>query len=201
MQGLKEYTIPFDLEEEESQYWLGYLCADGNVQYSKEHRVYKVSLASKDKEIIDKFICFMGNRAKYHFQKQNNVHIGYVSSIQLCEYLISLGITPKKALTLDINIPLTRHFVRGYFDGDGSIRNRDYGECKITCGSLKFVTRLCSLLDSLSIYYKVRVKGNAYDISIERKKECKAFLDFIYKNSSIYLQRKYLKYVALFGNK
>ena len=87
MQGLKNYIIPFNVKEKESQYWLGYICADGNIQYSKKHRVYKVALFSKDKEIIDKFMLFMGSRCHYHLRKQNGIHEAYINSKQLCEYL------------------------------------------------------------------------------------------------------------------
>ena len=36
-----------DLDNPELQYWIGYICADGSIQYSLKHRVYKVSLFSK----------------------------------------------------------------------------------------------------------------------------------------------------------
>lgn len=200
MQGLKNYEIPFKLDEEESQYWLGYICADGNVQYSKKHRVYKVALFSMDKEIIDKFIEFMGGRCHYHLRKQNGIHEAYINSKQLCEYLIELNITPNKGLTLNPNLPLTKDFLRGFFDGDGSIR-KDRKECKFTCGSKIFVRRICKILDDLDIFYKVRAKGNAEDICIERSASCETMLNYMYKDSSVYLERKYLQYVALFGNK
>lgn len=200
MQGLKNYIIPFNVNEKESQYWLGYICADGNIQYSKKHRVYKVSLFSKDKEIIDKFMLFMGNRCRYHLRKQNNIHEAYINSKQLCEYLIELNIGPNKGLILNPNIELTSDFLRGHFDGDGSIR-KGKRECKITCGSEVFVKRISKKLNELGIYYTIRVKGNAQDICIERAESCKTLLHFLYQNSNLHLKRKYLQYVALFGNK
>jgi intein/homing endonuclease len=200
MQGLKNFEIPFDLNDPISQYWLGYICADGNIQYNKIYRVYGVALFSKDQEIIIKFGEFMGDRCKYHFRKQNNIYEAKVNSKQLCEYMISLNITPNKGLTLNPNLEITRDFLRGYFDGDGSIR-KDRAEGKITCGSKIFIDRICKLLTQLKIYYKIREKGNAYDICMERKLDFLKFLDFIYKDSSIYLDRKYKQYVALHGNK
>lgn len=200
MQGLKNYIIPFNVKEKESQYWLGYICADGNIQYSKKHRVYKVALFSKDKEIIDKFMLFMGNRCHYHLRKQNGIHEAYINSKQLCEYLIELNINPNKRLILNPNIELTSDFLRGHFDGDGSIR-RDKKECKITCGSKVFVQRISKKLEELNIYYTIRTKGNAQDICIERAASCEKLLHFLYQNSTLYLERKYLQYVALFGNK
>jgi len=200
MQGLKDFKIPFDVKDPISQYWIGYICADGNIQFNKKYRVYKVSLFSKDKEIIDRFIEFIGPRCKYHLRKQNGIHEAYVSSKQLCEYFIELNIGPNKGLTLNPNIELTSDFLRGHFDGDGSIR-KDRKECKITCGSSIFVQRITKKLDELGIYYKIRTKGNAQDICIERAIPCEKLLHFLYKGSTLNLQRKYLQYVALFGNK
>jgi len=200
MQGLKNYIIPFNVKEKESQYWLGYICADGNIQYSQKHRVYKTSLFSKDKEIIEKFIQFMGPRCHYHLRKQNGIHEAYVNSKQLCDYLIELNIGPNKGLILNPNIELTSDFLRGHFDGDGSIgKNRK--ECKITCGSKIFVQKISKKLDELEVYYKIRIKGNAQDICIERADSCEKLLHFLYHNSTLHLERKYLQYVALFGNK
>lgn len=197
--GVKNYKIPFT-DSEESLYWLGYICADGNIQHSTKHRVYKLSLFSIDKEIIDKFILFMGNRCNYHLRKQNGVHEGYVNSRQLTSFLIeNYNITPNKGLTLNPNIKIDRHFLRGYFDGDGSIR-KNRKECKITCGSILFVKKITEYLDKLKIYYKVRQKNNAYDICIERAKESEKFLNHIYLNSNIYLERKYKQFVALYSN-
>lgn len=197
--GLKTYAIPFN-DSEESMYWLGYICADGNVQYSKKHRVYRVSLFSMDKDIIDKFILFMGNRCKYHLRKKNNLHQGYVNSRQLCEFLIDkYNIIPNKGLVLNPNIEFNRHFLRGYFDGDGSIR-KGKKESKITCGSIIFINKISKYLNDLNIFHKIRKKGNAYDICIERVTENEKFLKHLYKNSNIYLNRKYKQYAALYGN-
>ena len=57
-----------------------------------------------------------------------NNHSCYVdlNSIDICKDLNKLGIIPNKSLSLDINfnlipINLISHFIRGYFDGDGSL--------------------------------------------------------------------------------
>ena len=46
----KDYSLP------ETQYWIGYICADGNIQYDKNNRIYKVSLFCKEEETINKFV-------------------------------------------------------------------------------------------------------------------------------------------------
>jgi hypothetical protein len=199
--GLKNYEIPFNLEKEESQYWLGYICADGNVQYSYKYRVYTVSIGSIDLDIIKKAKLFFGNRCHYHFQKSNNIHIAYVNSRQLCEYLINLNIVPNKSLILDPYIKFTPAFLRGYFDGDGSLRwEANRKSCKITCGSEIFIKRIQDFTTSLGIYSSLNKWGNAYYLQFGRKSECKKFLHYIYDNSTIYLDRKYNLFVALVSN-
>lgn len=194
--GLKNFKIPFKVGEEMSNYFLGYICADGNISKGVG-RSYVTSLYSKDLDIIEKFKSFIGDRCKVHHRKSGLYH-AYVSSRQLRDYMISLNIVPKKSLILDPHIEIDRHFLRGYFDGDGSIRNnKGRRECKITTGSKIFKTRICKYLDSLGVYYKVRTWENAHYICIERVEETKKFLNHIYKDSSIYLDRKYKQYVAL----
>ncbi len=198
--GLKQFLNPFT-DSEESMYWLGYICADGNIQYNVNYRVYAVRLFSKDKEIIDKFISFIGDRCKYHFRSKENLHSASINSRTLCEYFINIyNIVPKKGLKLNPNISINNHFLRGYFDGDGSIR-KNKKECKITSGSKVFVDKISEKLSEINVFHKIRKKENAYDICIERALHCEKFLHYLYKNSNIYLERKYQQYVALFGNK
>jgi hypothetical protein len=119
--------------------------------------------------------------------------------MQLCIYLETLNIIPNKGLILNPYVVLDKDFIRGYFDGDGSIRKR-LNECKITSGSKIFINRLSNHLMFLNIYHKIRIKGNAYDLCIERKSEAKKFLDYLYKDSKIYLDRKYQLYEAFVSN-
>jgi DNA-binding transcriptional regulator WhiA len=197
--GLKKYEIPFNLEEEESMYWLGYICADGCITNNIKTRQYRLSLVSIDEDIIEKFKNFLGSRAIYRRRKQRNISEIYINSRQLIEYLEKLNITSKKALTLNPNIVFNKHFVRGYFDGDGSV-GKTKKDCKFTTGSIYMKNALCSYLDDLSIYYKVRIYKNAYYICIERKEDCFKFLDHIYTNSTVYMNRKYKRCVALLSN-
>lgn len=199
--GLKNYKIPFNLEEEESQYWIGYICADGNIQYSSKNRNYTMKIASIDIDIINKARMFFGDRCLYHFQKSNNIHIAYVNSRQLCEYLINLNIIPNKSLVLDPYIKITSAFIRGYFDGDGSLRwESSRKSCKITCGSEIFIKRIQDFTSSIGIYSSLNKWNNAYYLHFGRKEECKKFLHYIYDNATIYLDRKYNLFVALVSN-
>ena len=104
----------------ETQYWLGYICADGNIQYDEEKKHYRVVLFSKDIEVIESFIYYAGkDNVGTHTRKQNGIKEVYLCSNELAYYFTNdLKITPNKSLTLDPNIIYSSHFIRGYFDGD-----------------------------------------------------------------------------------
>lgn len=189
-----------NLESPETQYWIGYICADGNIEYKESSRVFKVSLFSKDECVIDDFINYFGNICKKYQRKQNNIYEAAIHSKDLCQYFIDiLNITPNKGLTLNPNIEFTSSFIRGYFDGDGSIR-KEKSEAKFTSGSKVFVDKLSDIFRVLNIYHVIREKGNAYDICFERKTEVEKLYKFLYSEKSQVLKRKLDNFVALYGN-
>jgi len=204
----KDLTKLYNLSLPETQYWIGFICADGSINYNENSRIYKVSLFSKDLEVIDKFIKYIGKEnVSTHTRKQNGVHEVYISSKKLCEYFINnLNITPNKSLTLNPNIEFTNNFILGYFDGDGCIRNSSEKqtryECNITCGNIKFLEKIKEKLDEQDIYscfYKHN-DSNAYKLRIDRKEDSKKFYKWLYKDAIVCLSRKLKNFVALFGN-
>lgn len=200
----KDLSKFYDLEDPEVQYWLGYLCADGNIQYDLKNRVYKVSLFSKDEEVLLQFQKCFGNIVKLHYRPTGIIE-GYINSKKLCEYFIdTLNIVPNKSLVLDPNLKYTKNFILGYFDGDGSVmlssESRTRYECKITGGSKIFIDKVSSIIKDAGIYFVLRTKGNAFDISIERKEESEKFYRWLYTDKVWCLPRKLNTFVALFGN-
>lgn len=204
----KDLSKLYDLTNEETQYWLGFICADGNIEYNADNRIYKVSLFSKDVEVIEKFTNFIGKEnVSRHTRKQNGILEAYISSKALCEYLINtLNITPNKSLTLNPSLEYTSHFIRGYFDGDGCIRNSSEKqiryECNITCASKIFIDKIKTILDDVGIYsivYK-HTDCEAFKIRIDRKEESRKFYKYLYSGATVWLNRKKNNFVALFGN-
>lgn len=204
----KDLSKFYDLSLLETQYWLGYICADGNVQYNTEKGMYKLSLTSIDKEVIDKFINYFGEQnTGTHKRKQNGIYEVYICSKELCKYLVeSLNITENKSLTLNPNIELTPNFILGYFDGDGCIvsstDSRTRYECNFTCGNLDFLIRVKEVLDREDIYsiLYTHTDSNAYKIRIDRKEDSEKLYNYMYKNAVVSLSRKLNKFVALYGN-
>lgn len=81
-----------------------------------------------------------------------------------------------------------------------SSETRTRYECKITSGSKIFIDKLSKIITDANIYFVIRPKGNAYDISIERKEESQKFYQWLYADKVWCLSRKLNTFVALFGN-
>lgn len=107
---------------EENSYWMGFISADGHVGV-KRGRI-EIKIHSKD---IDRLIAFRnvikGDFPIYRYNTRPHVSV-VMFSRKMVNDLTEKGIGPKaSASRIPINIPDTcvRHFIRGCFDGDGTI--------------------------------------------------------------------------------
>jgi intein/homing endonuclease len=191
-QNRKVLNNPFtNLENEETQYWLGMLAADGCVSSKK----YSISLGLKDVEHVLKYKDFISPTltAYYKINKAGSTICTVLfGSIIAHKYLISLGITPRKSLTLEMNIPITRHFFRGVFDGDG-YSPRAGQSAKITSGSLKFLNQLSKFLFDNNIKNRIAIQQRSKNIIYALYITASQFTDFyklLYEDATIFMQRK-----------
>jgi len=214
-EGIEIETLPhkirFDnavfkkIDSEEKAYWLGFLYADGCIGENRSQ--VELGLSEKDKAHVYKFRDFIKSTHKISLKnnKLGNSYRIIVEDVSIHKDLIKLGCTPRKSLTLKFptedQVPksLISHFIRGYFDGDGGFSNTDKTLCINILGTKEFLEGLkkeVSILNNKKIYpmsYKCNNK-NTYRIQFGSRKEIKIFLDYIYKNSNINLDRKYEKY-------
>lgn len=132
--------------------------------------------------------------------RENN-HSCYIdlNSKQIGKDLVNLGITPNKSLTLDINfnmIPneLIHHFIRGYFDGDGSISHTDQDgiiRWQISfIGTEKFLNYLMNFFNR---YHQLSTCGKNFRFNFSKFVDVKHILSIMYNDATIYLERKFLK--------
>jgi len=126
----------------------------------------------------------------------------------MSETLASLGVVERKSHSITfpnwLDKSLYRHFIRGLIDGDGWIRlptsNRDSPCVGLIC------TR--SINDFLKNYYLLEFNIKSYlskaynqdkdimcEILVKNYKQSKILLDWLYKDSTIYLDRKYNLYL------
>ena len=192
---------PFLSFSSEAMYWLGYIIADGTIVSTK--RNHTLVLFSKDFTILKKFNLFMNNQCKIHLWNNNDVYGARLHSKVICDWLVNIcNITPNKSTIVNPTLPITWDLLRGYFDGDGSITLKgSRKESKFTTGSLKWAERISSFLTINNIHNVITIKDNAYDVNIYRKEDSEKLYNKMYKNATIYLDYKYNRFVALFGNK
>ena len=143
------------IDTEEKAYWLGFLYADGSVG-SKEHKI-ELGLAEQDLKQIEKFRDFIGINNKISYRPTTKSY-RYSFRSEFCkEDLIKQGCMPKKSLILKFptedQVPqnLIRHFIRGYFDGDGWFTNTE--EC-FQVGIIGTEDFIKGFLDNITIYNK-----------------------------------------------
>lgn len=106
-------------------YLLGFLAADGYV-HTNSNEIY-LGLAVQDKEILEKLQALLGGRPlkEYATNKgMNMVKWGFTSQ-RVKNELATYGIVPQKTFILIPPDKILKQyridFIRGYFDGDGSI--------------------------------------------------------------------------------
>ena len=210
-------TIFDNIDTEEKAYWLGFIFADGAISskpLSSGKKNYNVELSLKigDTEHLKKFYMFSKATTKY-IEDSYRCRVT-LNDKHLWETLVSYGCTPKKSLTLEFpkesifkDKKLIRHFIRGYFDGDGCISYTDSSHSALTIhvlGTEKFLSTLLDYcpekLRDLALHHN---HGNPEETTMffnTSYNKALLFLYYIYKNSSIYLNRKYNRFARYISN-
>lgn len=213
----KQNVIKFDedvfniIDTEEKAYWLGFIFADGYVSLKNG---FELSLSIHDYSHLIKFNRFMKH------QDPNHVKIGSASyNKQRCRWsvknpnlaksLMRLGCVPRKSLILKFpkieifqNKSLIRHFIRGYFDGDGCFGYAyNYNKTRLYCRLTILGTKefLETLMQVSNINGTLRCRKKIWVLSFTKINSIN-FAKYIYKDCNIYLDRKYQRY-NLFINK
>ncbi|MCF8001670.1 MAG: hypothetical protein K9K76_07440 [Halanaerobiales bacterium] len=161
-------------------------------------------MSAKDKSHLSRFKEFMGTDKEVVIGTQNSfgtmVYFAEIRiySIEIVEDLISLGCVENKSKLIEFPsqkiLPksLISHFIRGYFDGDGSISTNgvDNGY-KISIIGTK------SFLEHVKKYYGLNVKilksNNIFELKFGGQGDIINFVDDIYQDASYKLKRKYKK--------
>lgn len=192
------------IDSESKAYFLGLLFADGYVSHKEKY----VNLTLNDREIIKVFTHLLETERPIYCYNDRS-HSLTIRNERLHQSLVNLGMLPRKSwkeLSLpSIGIWLLRHFLRGFYDGDGSFYLSKIQKGKyvylcasLTCGSYNFLEQIKNLLESyLRITFnKIRFddKGNgtgSYLLRLSRRNDIRIFTDYLYKDANYYLKRKY----------
>ncbi len=221
--GLKKYPYYcnyhyFDkIDTEEKAYWLGFLTADGWISKNEKTGagVVGIELQYGDIKHLKKFNKSLGGNymitdrwrpctLSSNPNKLNHMCVIRIFSIIMYDTLVELGFANNKSY--DFTIPnirhdLIRHYLRGYFDGDGCfcLSNKSFGVSFITASERlnDDIINICKL-NNIDIHDYSYIDD--YGVIIHRPTITKnsdkiQLLDYMYKDCSIYLDRKYKKYL------
>lgn len=198
------------IDTEEKAYWLGFLTADG---YVSDTNTIELCLAETDKEHVEKFKKAISSKHSISLKKvtvDEKVFLSYRISIKdtvMANALRSYGLTSDKSYTAYIpEIPneFIRHYIRGLFDGDGSIMTRSSNhnlfDISIISGSPQMIDDFCNVVKKyIGIDMNIRLTRGLTEARLSHQYKIKSFVDWIYGESTIYLDRKYNKIIAVLG--
>jgi hypothetical protein len=207
---LKNQEIFKVIDTEEKAYWLGFLYADGYIVYNGIRYGLELALKESDYNHLVKFKRFLQTEAPIKKRvikaKNGKEYVAYRISIfnkHLVKDLVDKGCVPNKSLTLifpsyDI-VPknLMHHFIRGYFDGDGSIYlpkviNKKQQASISFVGTKPFLLGIRKELNLSDT--KMIPTGKAFTSVHGGNRKVATFFEQIYHNATVYLDRKYMKY-------
>lgn len=207
-------TVFDSIDTEEKAYWLGFLYADGNI--SSYNNTVELSLKGSDISHLRKYNSFLNNAKDVTLgvSKCNDKEFSRcrcsVTNKYFHKRLCDLGCIPKKSLVLkfpDKSIfkdqSFVYDFIRGYIDGDGCIGFTSTGRLTLQIISTKeFLEEIVSIFpevfDNL-IHKDKRRANNTYFIACTGTK-AEYILEILYRNSTIYLDRKYDRLAVLSRN-
>ena len=217
---------------EHKAYWLGFLMADGCIldeilsDGTRKPRTIQLNVSLCDIEIVKNFMKDIELNKQIKYSSKTSIYdekLEYckitAGSSKMCNDLIYHGCTPRKSLTLKFpnTIPnnMVRHFVRGYFDGDGSVWYSERmqlkkGRNKPTLqknfrgafqGTVDFLTVLKNILENnnMSIGNIRKGHGNVFTFEFGARQTMINFYHYLYDDATIYLGRKHWKFIDTFN--
>lgn len=193
-----------NIDTEEKAYWLGFIYADGCISKN----TFEIKLSITDIQHLYKLKdCLKSKHKIYQGIAKSSFGIskycGFsITNKNLVNNLLSQGVFYNKSKTLEpptINSKYIPAFIRGYFDGDGSV----YEFHKIHEGSVSFIgtykmlhwilENMKSCVNTKANIYKYKNK-DIYEFKIGGKNHFVQCYNYLYKDATVYLDRKKQKF-------
>lgn len=193
------------VDTQDTAYFLGLLYADGTIYASKSN--YKVSLRLKDPEPLHLFVKVLESESPVK-PYGKNMYEAVVCNKQLVSNLIELGCVPRKSKVIrfpSLDDNLIQHFVRGYFDGDGSVGFNKSGNPFVSiAGNQEFLIGLGEeLKEFVGIDSYLYPNKKTCQLQVRAWDDVALVLDWMYSEASFYIVRKakiYLEFIKRYAN-
>lgn len=184
-----------NIDNEEKAYWLGFLMADGCV-YKGTGNSYRLQINLKYDDVghLRKFQSTIGSDYSIQRKEINNsvAALLKINSTKMCNDLIKHGVIERKSkicILPEIDKCFYRHFIRGYFDGDGCIKftinDRARTSFSIVCGE-----DMANSFSEILGIKKRYIRNDLFEVYTANRKKILEIYDTLYKDSKVYLQRK-----------
>ncbi len=188
-----------EIDNQDKAYWLGIMYADGNVSSGDN----SITLSVTDEGMVKAFKQVLASEHNIYTRERSKENPKWKDAYTLTIFnaklrgdLIKHGCIPNK--TDSVQLPalepeLYRHFIRGIFDGDGSVwttGNRGY--FSIT-GYLPFLDKLQDIIVAEAGVSKTKLaerKPDFGDIRYGGKAPMKQLYDYLYRDARYFLRRK-----------
>lgn len=194
--------------------FFGFFAADGCITDYE----MRFGISSKDINILNKIKTVMDSESEIKsyknygsFINSSDVSVFSISNQYLVKTLRDLGFDNNKTVSCtfpNISEDFYLPFIRGYFDGDGSltkyVANDGYERysCSI-CGTESFLLFVKNYLEqkynckfNSKLTKRFDTENCCYALTMSGKKNSIHFLNLLYKDSNIFLDRKYNKYLS-----
>ena len=189
------------IDNQNKAYILGFIYADGCL--SKKNELI-IKLHHKDNDILEKIKEDMDSENNIFdvIQKDRDLQRCFrVNSKKIINSLKNIGLTNNKTFIIefpDLDKEFIRHFIRGYFDGDGCIskrKNSNSYNILIFTASEKFKSSLVNIIEEMTkIKLGISERNNGYAIYFNKKEFINIFYKFLYTDSEMFLDRKKIKF-------
>lgn len=198
------------VDTQNKAYWIGLLAADGNVHKQERQGQTKISitLQREDAQLLQNFAIDINTEKPIYYREHYATFA--ITSDKMASDLSQYGIVPKKTYHMTfpsqtISDELMPHYLRGYFDGDGSISKKideqHLSHTQISyCGYCDFLTQIQHYLQIKYNIKSVVHEDKRYDkystdkpfgyLVFTNKYTRSTFLNLIYTDAHRYLQRK-----------
>lgn len=184
--------------------------ADGSV--SANGTSVKLTLKTQDNSILYKINTLLEHDRPLYVSPPSKIkNTNYISSGNYCllidsskikKDLIKQGCFPNKTYTLKFpteeQVPksLIWHFIRGFFDGDGSITKVSKSKlCTVSfIGTFDMLINIQNVLKNINIKSRLLLdpkNKKVYYLSFSNRGDVLNFSDYLYKNSNLHLERKF----------
>ena len=189
------------IDTPEKAYFLGFLYADGCNQ--PEINTVKMALQYPDKYILQTLNDLIQDRPLTSEQKSGNRKLQFkmtICSKQISQDLIQWGCPKDKTFKLVfpefLDKSLWSHFFRGMWDGDGTVQKLYAGlvGTEAICLRMQEIIRSelninCCIVE----HHSVGIKR----LLVSGRRQLLIFLNWMYRDSEIHMERKYNRYLAL----